>query len=510
MGITINSSDNEFLALNLKRRLENANIDFSKYTIEASSPETGELPDELKDKIKYIGMNIYKGHLVSFFNLLQQDKATFIKKVDEMKISDNDKKILKDFKNSFDTYYSLNIQLENGKSYNVLNLQEGEIEEIEENDPVLAEFIKTNSEDIQTNTRKFTRNDLQADALKKSGESSRDFVPTFLGMFAGLVALGQYKEYLNGKGTPKWMNKVFDKIGVPSWKITPETQAEILAEEKEILAAGHPIKNFFNKYIKQPKNIYGAFKNFIKGLNPKTILNNVKGKSPKALMTAAIPIIFWGLTGSLDDCLGAYKDRKQDAEVFGKRKANEIFGWSIAAGVVSSLAIAPLMEATVNYNKVKYAAHSVGKLAKFMPGLKNPKAILANMGLGILFSMCTSGSSWMSEALTLGKLSSNRKELVANNIVEKNDKESSSWNNFWGYEAYSGKAKGITATDWSLGSLAGGSGLLFASNPVACAAATTTLGCSETMTACFEQETKDGVRRKNINQEKEKYANSCF
>ena len=510
MGITVNSSDNEFLALNLKRRLENANIDSSKYTIEASSPETGELPDELKESIKYISMNIYKGHLVSFFNLLQQDKEIFIKKVDEMKISDSDKKILKDFKNSFDTYYSLNIQLDNGKKYNVLNLQEGEIEEIEENDPALAEFIKTNAQDIDSRAREFARNDLQADALKKSGESSRAFIPTFLGMFAGLVALGQYKEYLNGKGTPEWMNKCFDKMGVSGWKITPKTEAEILAEEQEILAAGHPMKNFFNKYIKQPKNIYKGFKNSLKGLNPKKILSSVHGKSPRALVAAAIPIIFWGLTGSLDDCLGAYKDRKQDTEVFGKKTANKIFGWSVAAGVGSSLAIAPLMEATVNYNRVKYATGAVGKLGKFMPGLKNPKAILANMGLGVLFSMCTSGSSWMSEALTLGKLSSNRKELVANNIVEENDKESSSWNNFWGYEAYSGKAKGITATDWSLGALAGGSGLLFASNSVACAAATTTLGCSETMTACFEQETKDGVRRKAINQEKEDYANSCF
>ena len=90
-----NSKDNLFLVQNLQNRLRAFQIDDTQYRINASSPVTGDLPEELRKDFDNINLNIYKGNIVSFFNLLEKNKKDFDSKVDAMEISNEDKQQFK-------------------------------------------------------------------------------------------------------------------------------------------------------------------------------------------------------------------------------------------------------------------------------------------------------------------------------------------------------------------------------------------------------------------------------
>ena len=265
-------------------------------------------------------------------------------------------------------------------------------------------------------------------------------------------------------------------------KIAAEPQ-KYLKEQIEIYKEGNPLKKLTSK----------------KGI--KDYIESVKDGKNNWFRVLAV-----AFAGSWDDCLGAVKDFFQDKDNFGTKRATGIMLPSMVMGVLTSLAISPIMDSVISYSKAKsYVGKHAPELKVPMDAKSKAAFIAGTTLLGIAFSAFCSGSSWTSEILTFLQLKNNKKSLKENNVInEEEDKKSSTAKNFMAYEAYSGKLNGILKADPISGAGFGAAGMLTSANPYVNALSTATCGCIETITASIEQFTKDGKRRKDIDKDKEK------
>lgn len=459
---TLNNDKNIFLKAYIGKKLEKENIKLpDNWEINIKSPE--KISKEDTKLLRDVRVNTYKARVDDLFKLLNQPKEYTSKRISEMNISDKEKSDLNLLKEKYDNYYT--IELNTGdKVYNLTNLSDDEKDEIKNQNPQFAEFLENEQEKLNEIKNNFSTAEIKKEVLAESGKTSRYGAYALVPVLLVLIGQAAFEKRADAK------------------KIKNNAQA-YLNEQIEIYKQGNPLKNLKSK---------DGIKDYI---------NSVKDGKNNWFRVLAV-----AFAGSWDDCLGAVKDFFQDQDNFGTKRAIGIAIPSMIMGVLTSLAISPLMDSMISFSKAK------AYVAKHAPNLKVPtdkksKAafILGNTLLGITFSVFCSGSSWTSEALTFLQLKNNKKTLKENNVLNsEEEKNASTKNNFLSYEAYSGKLKGIFTADPVSGAVLGGAGMLTSANPYINAISTTTCGCIETITASVEQFTKDDSRKKAINKNKEK------
>ena len=344
--------------------------------------------------------------------------------------------------------------------------------------PEFAIFMEQEAPELKQHTVEFSKKEISKLRLDAAGHNSAVAA-------GGLAAI---LTFLIGKGI--WESKDIAKR-------IKHNKAEFLKEQAEIFKEGIPkLQNPFKEFIAAAKN------GFTKS----------KAKNPKALVLSAL--LMTTLAGSADDLMGCVKDSIQDIDNFGVKKGLGINIPAALFGILTSAAIAPMIEGQVNYNRAekylrKFSADleklginaaelekSGGTLSKLMK--KGGKTaifaavafVLANIFKGIITAMSSSGSSWGSMAGTRVVMDAAGRELEKKGIISKEENTlKNTTDNMMAYEAYKGKWTGIAQQDPLIGATGGALGLFTHSNPYVQSLCFGLQGCSETLTACYYQVT---------------------
>ena len=459
LGATSNNSKNIFLKEYIEKNLDGLpnEIKINIYSPEKISPEDVKL---LRD----VRVKTYKARVDDMFNLLENSNEYVANRIKDMNITQEEKDNLIKLKEKYNNYYNIEIETPN-KKYNLLNLSENDIKELESISPELVKFARNENKNLTSIKNHFATAEIKKEVLADSGQSSRYGAYALVPV---LLVLGA-KAIWEQKSTAKEIAK------------NPE---KYLQEQKEILKEGNPLKTYLSK---------GGWGKYLKDLKGGNV-----GKWFSILALA--------FAGSWDDDLGAVKDYFQDRDNFGNKKAIIIAIPSMIIGTLTSFVIAPIMDNMISFNRAKaYVKKHTPEAINHIDKRAKAAFIIGNTLLGITFSAFCSGSSWTSEILTYLQLRKNKQKLIDKNILNNEEtQKTSTYKNFVSYEAYSGKLKGILEADPLSGALFGGAGWLTSANPYVNAAATTVCGCIETITASIKQFTKDSERKHDIEKEKEK------
>jgi hypothetical protein len=475
-GYEVNNKSNSFLKEYIEKLASSSNVQIPDgMQIQISSPK--EVSDDYKQLLKYVRKNIYEARIADMMNLLSQDKSNVSERVQEMKISDEDKNKIIELKKMFDEYYNIKVEY-NGKSIDLLNPTEDDIEYLKNNASEFSSFIEKQRPELKKQVVNFAQKEIEGTELSEAGFWSRVGAPVVM----GIMGLGLYRGFKETKDNAK-MKKDMSKF---------------LQEQQEIYKAGRP------KFVNPLKAYKTAFQGAKKG-----------GKFGLfALGGTVLASYLWKtLMGSLDDLSGCVKDAVQDTDNFGLGWGLGIAIPSAIAGVLSSAFISPTIDAHIEYNRAEKQlikngilpkAKGLSKLAKY--GAKG----LIGAGLGCIIAACSSGSSWASMAGTRMLFGLKGNKLEEKNIITKDENTSQkATENMMKYEAYYGKWDGIAKGDPTIGSIGGGLGLFTHTNPILQNLSFGLQGCSETLTACGVQLLGDEARKSKLDSEKEDLVKSA-
>lgn len=469
-----NSKSNVFLKQYLEGKAMQQGVNIPDgLNIKISSPS--EFSDEYKSLLRDVRKDIYGARVLDMFNLLTKNKEEVNTKVDEMKISDEDKNKIIKLKELFDNYYKVEAEY-NGKTINLLNPNQEDKQTLEDISPEFAKFMEEENATLKKHTIEFAKKEIKSEELSEAGFWSRVGAPIVM----GIMGLGLYRGFAETKQKVK----------------AAQDLTSLLAEQREIYKAGRP------KFVNPIK----AFGTAIKGAKGKGVLAIIAG-------SGVLGSYLWKtLLGSLDDLSGCVKDAVQDTDNFGFGKAMAIALPSAAAGVLSSAFIAPTIDAHIEYNCAEKLLRKHGELPKLKGISKFAKLGtkgLIGAGLGVIIAACSSGSSWASMAGTRYLFGRNGDDLVKKNIISEEENTSkNSNNNMMEYEAYYGKWDGIAKGDPTIGSIGGGLGLFTSTNPYVQNLSFGLQGCSETLTACGVQLMGDKVRENALDKDKKELVES--
>jgi len=468
-----NTKQNIFLKEYIEKRAKATNVELpSDFEIKVSSPK--EFSQEYKELLKYVRKEIYQARVNDMFNLLAKAPDEVGARVSQMNISDEDKSKILKLKEMFDNYYKIEAHFKD-KKINLLNLSEEDVKTLEAENPKLAEFLKSESENLHKTTIDFTKKEIKNSELSEAGKWSRWLAPVVMGIM-GLSLYRGFKE---------------TKEGIQAAK----NSTKFLAEQKAIYAAGRP------KFV----NPLTAYKDAFKG---------AKGKGAAALVggTVLASYLWKTLMGSMDDLSGAGKDFVQDTDNFGLGWGTAIAIPSAIMGVLSSAFIAPTVDEHIQYNRAEKIltkngiipkAKGLGKLANFAKRAGIWGAV------GVAIAACSSGSSWTSMAGTRWLFGHKGDELEKKNIITKEENTFKASNdNMMQYEAYYGKWDGIAKGDPTIGSIGGATGLFTHTNPYVQNISFGLQGCSETLTACGVQLFGDKARESQLDKDKKELLES--
>lgn len=206
----LNSTDSQFLKSYLLKKASKKGVQIPD-NIKISTSSTGKLPDEIKKDFKDIIYKDYKGFVISFFDLINQDEKSFNKELSEIEIGDNRKEKIKKLKNFYDQHYEVNANI-NGKNYNLTKLSDEQKEELQKNlkDKNLANFLINESSDLEKVSKDFSRKKLEKEIFYDAGEKSRGLVTKLVAFIAGLTILdhnsGKIINALGGPNSPLGKN----------------------------------------------------------------------------------------------------------------------------------------------------------------------------------------------------------------------------------------------------------------------------------------------------------------
>ena len=456
-------------------------------SIQISTPK--EFSDEFKELLKYVSKEIYKSRVNDLFRLLTQDKEKFSEKLLKMKISDADKNKIIMLKNYFDNYYKAEIK-HNTKTINLLNLTKQDIEYLRKISPEFAQFVQKEQKELKKHSVYFAQKEISKLRLDDAGHNSA--------VAAG--GLATILSFLVGKSV--WESREIAGM-------LKNNRASFLRAQADILKAGIPkIRNPFRQFIEAAKNG----------------LTKSRAKNPAGLVLGAL--LATTLSGSADDLMGCVKDSIQDVDNFGWAKGMAINIPAAFCGIITSAAIAPMIEGQISYNRAeKYLKKFSGELKPLgiNPAVLENKGILKNImkkggktallagGLllvgnavkGIITAMSSSGSSWGSMAGTRIVMDMAGNELEKKGIISKEENTfKNTTDNMMAYEAYKGKWTGIAQQDPLIGATGGVLGLFTHANPYVQSLSFGLQGCSETLTACYYQVTGAKDRKDDLLNEK--------
>lgn len=464
-----NTQKNIFLKQYIEKKAAAMGVELPEdFKINISSPN--EFSKEYKDLIKYVRKNIYQARVNDMFNLLAKNPEEVSAKVEQMKISNEDKAKIIQLKQMFDNYYKIEAEYQ-GNKIDLLNLKEKDLKALEEISPQLAKFIKEEASDVKKISTVFTKKEIKASELSEAGKWSRYLAPVVLAIMGASLYRG--------------------------FKETKESAEELknISKMMEIYEKGRP--TFVNPLK--------AYKDAFKG---------AKGKGAAAVVGGTILASYLWKTflGSADDLSGAGKDFVQDSDNFGLGWGAAIAIPSAIMGVLSSAFIAPTIEEHVNFNRAEKILMKAGAIPK-LQGLSKAKNIIKKGGiwavLGVVIAACSSGSSWTSMAGTRMLFGKKGNELEAKNIITKEENSSkAAVDNMMQYEAYYGKWDGISKGDPIIGSTGGVLGLFTHSNPFVQNISFGLQGCSETLTACTVQLFGDKERADKLAKDKQQLLDS--
>lgn len=463
-----NTEQNIFLKEYLEAKAKKSGIKIPDgLEIKISSPE--KFSDEYKELARYVRTKIYGARLKDMLNLMVLDETTVKSRVEQMKLSDEDKEKILQLKGLFDSYYKIEANY-NGKNINLLNPNEEDKSALKDINPSFAKFIEEENAELKKHTVNFAQKEASADELSEAGFLSRVGAPIVM----SILGLSLYRGVKETRQTAK----------------AAKDMTKFLAEQKAIYNAGKPL--FVN-----PIKAFGQAIKSAKG-----------GKAAAIAGTGILASYLWKtLIGSLDDLAGAAKDAVQDADNFGVGTSALINIPAAAVGVLSSAFIAPTIDAHISYNCAEKHLLKNGILPK-VKGLKNIARLgrkgLVGAALGIVIAACSSGSSWASMLGTRIKFGTNGNKLEEKNIITKEENTSkNATDNMMQYEAYYGKWDGIAKGDPTIGAIGGGLGFFTSTNPYVQNISFGLQGCSETLTACGVQLAGNAVRENKLNKEKE-------
>ena len=475
----------------------NKNKSIEQYCNELDLPETEKNKILALYRFHDVRVNIFGARIADMFNLLAQDRKTVYEKTGQMKISDSDKEKILQLKNFFDKYYKVEAEY-NGKKIDLLHPTEESMNELQKISPEFAKFIKKEQPELLKHSIYFAQQEMKAEELSEAGRDSRSAAAVLAAILTGNIVKGMYdaKQVNNGLRRSEAFIKyvkdpknrqVLDDLVKKYLKSGAEKGMEVIKEDLKKLGFEG------GEHLVEQAAIFQ--KGLPKFINPVKAFRGATG-------AALIGLILTSLQGSLDDCMGACKDYVQDQNNFGTKTALGIGILSIAAGVLSSMVIAPTIEAMVTYNRAERTMLKNG-LAKTPPMSIFKKIGVLGALFGMLVASSSSGSSWASMALTRLKLGLNGSKLKNKNIIaEEEDTFKNSNKNMMEYEAYKGKWSGITKGDWSIGAAGGALGLFTHTNPYIQSLSFGLQGCSETLTACCYQLLGNQVRENHIERDK--------
>ena len=486
----VNSDSNKFLKeyLEIKALKKGVKIP-ENMEIEVSSPN--KYSTEFKKDLQYASNKIYKARVIDLFNLMEKDSEYVTQCVKDMKISDKDKQKLLQLKTQFDNYYKIEAKV-GDKRYDILKLTEDTERELNKISPEIVQFIREEQSELNIQTKTFTRKEMSSLRLNEAGHNSA----IAAGGLATILA------FLVGKG-------VFDSR--EDANLLKSDKYTFLKNQAEIFEEGIPkFKNPLKEFIDATKN----------GLTKST------AKNPKKVVLSAL--LLTTLAGSADDLMGCVKDSIQDIDNFGTKVGLGINIPAALCGVATSMAIAPMIEGEILYNRAgKYLNKYKNELDSLGINVKNLKetkklsnivksggkiAILSTLATvltggikGIITAMSSSGSSWGSMTGTKIVLENAGKTLENKNIITENENTfKNTTDNLMAYEAYKGKWAGISGQDPIIGATGGALGLFTHANPYVQSLAFGLQGCSETLTACYYQVTGAHNRKDKLASDKQK------
>jgi len=465
----VNTQKNIFFKEYIEKKAKANGIELpSGFEIKITSPN--EFSKEYKELLKYVRKEIYQARVNDMFNLLTKTPEEVAARVEQMKISDEDKAKIIKLKRMFDNYYKVEAEYK-GKKIDLLNLKYEDKKALEEINPQLAQFIEKEHKDIKKTATEFTKKEIKASELSEAGKWSRWLAPVVMVIMGGSLYRG-YKE-------TKENAKALKDIG----------------QMKQIYNAGRP------KFVNPLK----AYKEAFKG---------AKGRGAAALVggTVLASYLWKTLLGSADDLSGAGKDFIQDSDNFGFAWGTAIAIPSAIMGVLSSAFIAPTIDEHINFNRAEKMLRKEGILPK-LKGLGKVGSMLKKggiwAGLGVIIAACSSGSSWTSMAGTRWLFGHKGNQLEEKNIITAEENSSkAATDNMMQYEAYYGKWDGIAKGDPTIGSIGGGLGLFTHSNPYVQNLSFGLQGCSETLTACTVQLFGNKAREDKLAEDKKQLLNS--
>lgn len=491
----VNSDSNKFLKEYIENKAKSNGVKVPEgFEIEISSPD--KYTNQFKKNLQFVTNKIYCARVVDLFNLLEKDISEVSDRVNGMKISDEDKQKILELKNQFDNYYKVTLK-HNEKSYNILELSDEDKKELKEKYPEFEEFLEKEQENLKTHTKNFTRKEMSSLRLNDAGHNSAIAA-------GGLAAI---LTFLVGKG-------VFDSR--EDAKLLKADKKEFLKNQAEIFAEGKP------KFQNPLKEFAEAAKNG---------LTKSSAKNSKKLVLSAL--LLTTLAGSADDLMGCVKDSIQDIDNFGAKTGLGINIPAALLGIATSMAIAPMIEGEILYNRsAKYLnkykdelkglgievknldkAKGVGSIVKSggkIAIIATAGAILTQAFKGIITAMSSSGSSWGSMAGTRYVMEKGGKKLEEKNIISKEENTfKNTTKNMMAYEAYKGKWTGIAQQDPLIGATGGALGLFTHANPYVQSLAFGLQGCSETLTACYYQVTGSHDRNSKLSKDKQALVDSA-
>ncbi|MBR1775876.1 hypothetical protein IJ750_02225 [bacterium] len=464
-----NTQKNIFLKQYIENKAKAEGIELpSGFEINISSPN--EFSKEYKELLKYVRKEIYQARVNDMFNLLAKTPDEVTARVEQMKISDEDKTKIIKLKSMFDSYYKIEAEYK-GKKIDLLNLKNEDKKALEEINPQLAQFIEKEHENIKKTSTEFTKKEIKASELSEAGKWSRYLAPVVMAIMGGSL----YRGYKETKENAKALKDI--------------------TQMKEIYNGGRP------KFVNPLK----AYKEAFKG---------AKGKGAAALVggTVLASYLWKTLLGSADDLSGAGKDFIQDTDNFGLGWGTAIAIPSAIMGVLSSAFIAPTIDEHINFNRAEKMLRKEGILPK-LKGLNKIGSTLKKggiwAGLGVIIAACSSGSSWTSMAGTRWLFGKKGNDLEQKNIItEEENSSKSATDNMMQYEAYYGKWDGIAKGDPTIGAIGGGMGLFTHSNPYIQNISFGLQGCSETLTACTVQLFGNKEREDKLEKDKKQLLDS--
>lgn len=489
-----------------------------------------------------VRVNVFGARIKDMFNFFSQDKETVSAKIENMKISDEQKEEMRKVKEFVDKYYKVEVEY-GGKTYNLLSLSHEDKEEIKKVSPEFLKFAEKIQPELKKHALYFAQKEVQGEELSDAGATSRW---TAYGLM-GLLGYGIYKGYAEGKDMKEGIKK--SAKFAEFIKKNPQKGNDILNKcvakfdklnkngtvyNEEGALKGTKLMERYMKRIGFEGGEYLVYQKSIQNrgikawINPITKFTNTRGKALTALLGATFLL-------SGDDCAGAVKDFFQDQNNFGTSTAAGFAIAGAAGGVLSSAAFVPTFQGVVDFVRADKTLTKMGvspkspmvnkifskKTVEFLSKIPLAKKLAVPAlfgGLGVVLASTSSGSSWTSMALTRWLMGKNGDELEQKNIIDKKDNTFTSANeNMMEYEAYKGKWQGITGIplntsptgDWTIGSVCGTMGAFTHSNPVIQNTFTTLQGCSETVTASAWQIAGNAVRNAELNRQKQELVESA-